>query len=402
MEWDVIVVGAGPSGCFTAELIANFGLKVLVLEEHEQVGEPVQCAGLISPRAMELAGALDNIVINKLTDLRVISPLGTNLCLKSSLDHLLAIDRVLFDRYLAAKAEKAGANLFTGARVTGLERIRGGFRVTVSRKNDTEIAMDTRLIIGADGTFSRVAKWLELKNINSRAVMFAADVELQCPEIHRIDVFLGRSLAPGWFGWVIPLDKKTCRVGSGFAMEKQGRSPEYFFQQMVNKHPQYFRGLKVLKYTSGTVPLGLMSKIYAPHAMLVGDAACQIKPISGGGIYMGLRGAQLCAQVAVKALLEDDFSEETLALYQVLWEKEMKEEIICGMRHRESFLNLSDEDMDYLIKFLNQPILQKIILKYGDIDYPSKLAQRLLSFKSWSQWFFKVAMKIAGYEKGEH
>ncbi|KUO53568.1 MAG: hypothetical protein APF76_12225 [Desulfitibacter sp. BRH_c19] len=398
MDWDVIIVGGGPSGCFTAKLIAELGFKVAILEEHENVGQPVQCAGLISPRVMELVGITENIIINSLTDLRVFSPLGSKLCISSSSNYACAIDRAAFDRCLAVKAEKAGANLLTGAKVYGLQRIAEGYRVSVLL-NNTEMTMDTRLIVGADGSFSKVAKWLALKNTNPRAVMYAADVKLYCPDTSRIDIFLGRSLAPGWFGWVIPLDKNTCRVGSGYAIKRQNCSPQYYFKQMVNQYPQYFSGFKVLRYTGGSVPLGLMSKIYTQHAMLVGDAACQNKPISGGGIYLGLRGALLCAKVAIKALLEGDLSEERLSLYQVFWEKEMKDEIVCGMKHRESFMDMTDEDMDFIIKFSRQPIVKNIILKHGDIDYPSKLSHKLLSFKPWNKRFFKVAMKVAGYDK---
>jgi len=396
MKWDVIIVGAGPAGSFTAEKLATSGFKVLLLEEHKEIGKPVQCAGLISPRTMKLSGAAENTIINKLTGLRVFSPLGSHLHINSRQVHALAIDRATFDLNLASNAEKSGAILLTGARAVGLERISGGYQVSVTW-NDKEIKCRTRLVIGADGVFSKVARWLNLKNDNPRAVMYAADVELPVANTDIIDVFLGRLLAPGWFGWVIPLDNKTCRVGSGIALIKQNRSPEYYFQQIVNKYTDYFKGLKIIKHTGGVVPIGAMAKIYASHAMLVGDAASQIKPISGGGIYMGLRGAQICSQVAINSLIENDLSERNLYNYQCLWEREMGAEIDCGVSYREHFLNFSDKDIELVIRLLSSPKRQNLIIKYGDIDYPSGLARFLFNVGPLKKWFIKGAVGMVSY-----
>jgi digeranylgeranylglycerophospholipid reductase len=395
MEWDVIVIGAGPAGCFTALQIVPSGFKVLIIEEHQEIGRPVQCAGLISPRTMELAGVDKSVVINNLTGLRVFSPLSASLHVESSSTLALAIDRTTFDQELAAKAENAGAVLLRGLSVEGIERISGGYRLTVAGKNKMTVTMDTKLLIGADGANSKVAKWLQLNHDNPKAVMYAADVELQSAHTSLINVFLGQNFAPGWFGWMIPLDAKTCRVGTGFALVQPECSPRYYFQQLVNHYPQIFKDLKIKRYTGGTVPIGLMPKIYSSHAMLVGDAACQTKPISGGGIYMGLRGAQICGQIAVEALSEGNLSETKMSRYQMLWKKDMGEEIIRAMTHRESFLDFSDEDIELAIRFLSKPQCHKLILKYGDIDYPSHLANKF--FGPWKNSFFKVALRIADY-----
>lgn len=395
MEWDVIVIGAGPAGCFTAMQIAPSGFKVLVIEEHQEIGWPVQCAGLISSRAMELAGVDKSVVINNLTGLRVFSPLSASLQVESGSDLALAINRTTFDQELASKAENTGAVLLRGLRVVGIERISGGYRLTAAGKNKMNVTLDTKLLIGADGANSKVAKWLQLNHDNPKAVMYAADAELQCANTGLINIFLGQNLAPGWFGWIIPLDDKTCRIGTGFALVQPECPPKHYFQQLVNHYPHIFKDLKIIRYTGGTVPFGLMPKIYSSHAMLVGDAACQTKPISGGGIYMGLRGAQICGQIAVEALSEGNLSETRMSRYQKLWEKDLGEEIICAMTHRESFQDCSDEDIELVIRFLSKPLCQKLIIKYGDIDYPSHLAKKL--FSPWKSSLFKAALRIADY-----
>jgi geranylgeranyl reductase family protein len=392
MEWDVIVIGAGPAGCFTAKLIALSGFKVLILEEHQEIGYPVQCAGLISPRAMELAGVDKSTILNNLTGLRVYSPLGALFNVEGSNELALAIDRVKFDQELAAKAENAGAVLMKGVKVDGIERIAGGFRITVADRSKT---ISTKLLIGADGANSSVSKWLRLSRHNLGAVMHAVDASLQCADTSSIRIFMGQNLAPGWFGWMIPIDEKTCRIGTGYALVQPEYSPRHYFQELIDQNPQIFKDLKIIRYTSGIVPLGKMPRIYSANAMLVGDAACQTKPISGGGIYLGLRGAHICSQTAVEALREDNLTEAKLSSYQKLWEKEMERESAISMKLRESFLKFSDEDIDLVIRLLNKPKYHKLILKYGDIDYPSYLGKKLFSLVLRKNSLMKASLKIA-------
>ncbi|MHB1152954.1 MAG: geranylgeranyl reductase family protein, partial [Eubacteriales bacterium] len=302
MDWDVIVIGAGPAGCFAATKIAKSNYKVLVIEEHQEIGRPIQCSGLISPRAFDLAGADKSTIINHLTGLRILSPLGADVQVKSGNVLALAIDRAAFDKELAEKAENAGVVLMKGLKAEGIERISGGFCITAAYKNKQKITITTKLMIGADGVGSEVAAWLGLKHDNRKAVMFAADVKLKNPDISLMSIFPGKNFAPGWFGWIIPLDYETCRVGTGYALVQPEYSPRRYFQQLADYYPQIFKDMKIIRYTGGTIPLGSMPMIYTSNAMLVGDAACQTKPISGGGIYMGLKGAQICAKTAVEAL----------------------------------------------------------------------------------------------------
>lgn len=400
MHYDAIIIGGGPAGCATARNIAGQGFSVLVVEEHERIGEPVRCSGLISPRTVDISGVSDSVVINELKGARVFSPRGGQLNISSDKVKAVAIDRVAFDRAIADQAMAAGADIMPGARAKGIERLINGFRVMVERKG-VKASLNTRLLIGADGVNSQVAKWLNLRKSLHMARMYAADVELSREAINNVDIFMGHSVAPGWFGWVIPLDGRRCRVGTGFtyAGEHSGNrvSPMYCFQQMVTQFPAFFKGMKILRYTGGVVPFGITPKIFASNAMLVGDAAVQTKPISGGGIYFGLIGAEMCARVATYALNQDNLSERVIGKYQKLWEKKFGREIRCCTGYRELYTSFSDDDIDSLLRFLNQPYWQGVISRYGDIDYPSWLARQLVSLGPWVQRFMKAAMAVSSY-----
>lgn len=398
MDYDVVVIGGGPIGCAAARDIAAAGFRVLVAEEHHRIGEPLQCSGLISARTLEISRASSHIVQHELKGALVYAPGGEVLNLTGNRVYALAIDRVAFDRDLAGQAAMAGAEIVNCARVTGLELISGGIRVRLRHRSSAsddvrwgagrEELLFTRLVIGADGNRSMAARWLGFSPIGEKVSMYAAEVELPGRQDQVVNIFLGRQVAPGWFGWVIPAGPGKARVGIG-----ADSHPRSFFQALVARYPEIFQGMRVIRGTSGCVRVGMLPRMYGGHTLLVGDAACHVKPISGGGLYLGLEAARFCAATAVAALVAGDYSEKFLARYQDGSEKLIGREIRCGLKHREIFLGLSDQEMDMLIRFFNRPYWRKLILKYGDIDYHSVLAQKLTLAPPWAQRFVVGSLK---------
>lgn len=391
IEYDAVVAGGGPAGCRTAALIAGSGCRTLVVEEHQHVGEPVQCAGLVSPRTLKTAGISRDIVLNEINGAYVHSPGGEVLAIRGKKPYALVIDRTAFDRRLAEKAQESGAELLT---VTRLEEYSlDSERVLMKLKSQNrQCSAAARLLIGADGVMSQVARRTEASQADEMIRMHAAEAALQCDETDMVHIFLGREIAPGWFGWVIPVSANLARVGIGISGKDS--YPGYYFKKMIEAHAGIFKGIRVIRHTGGAVPIGPPPRIYGDKTMLVGDAACQTKPISGGGLYLGLLGAELCAKVAVKALAKDCFTSYHLAEYQRLWEKKMAAEIFTALKYREIYLTMTDYEMDTLIKFLNTPFWRNTIAIYSDVDYPSWVAGRLSFAGPWTERFM-----LAGFKK---
>lgn len=377
-------------GCRTAELIAGSGYKVLVAEEHRIIGEPVQCAGLVSPRTLKTAGISRDIVLNEIHGAFVHSPGGERLTFKGKSAYALVIDRAAFDCRLAEKARESGAEILTGVRLgvrdCGPEKVH-----VVLKSRDKEIPAAARLLIGADGVNSQTARFMGACRCAEIIRMCAVEAKLKCRDRDMVHIFMGRNTAPGWFGWVIPVSSDHARVGIG--VSSRDRHPGDYFKKLVDDYPDIFKCMKVIRHTCGAVPIGLATRIYGDKIMLVGDAACQTKPISGGGLFLGLLGAELCAKVGVKALSRERFSMEHLSEYQRLWEKKMGKEIKNALSHRDIFLTMTDKEMDTVIRFLNRPLWQYTIATYGDIDYPSWLTGRLSFAGPWMEKFVLAGCK---------
>jgi digeranylgeranylglycerophospholipid reductase len=376
-QYDAVVVGAGPSGSAAARWIAARGFSVLLVEEHQQVGYPNHCAGLITPRTLTAAGldAEDGLVENRFRGAIINSASGSEYSIGGDRVHALAIDRPKLDVKLADEAQEAGVRLLLHTRASHFERHPGGLRVHLDNEHRRD-TVETRLLIGADGARSEVGSWAQLPGPDE--VIHALNVRVRLPASAPdfVEVFVGEHLAPGWFAWVIPLGDGQARLGIG----TDTRSPGRCFNEWITAFPDRFRNMEILDMSGGSIPLGLPKRAYSDNVMLVGDAACQVKPTSGGGLYTGLRGASSCAQVAADALGEDDLSAASLKRYHDRWLGQMGEELELGMLLRRVFTSLEDKDFERVLRWLGNRTIQQFISEYGDIDFPSRLFKESTSF----------------------
>lgn len=400
MECDVAIVGGGPAGCRAAAILAAAGCKTVVLEEHDEIGRPVQCAGLVSPRVLEISG-YDGPRFTPLHGVTLHSPSGYSLTVKSTKIYAVPIDRAAFDKYLAEKAGAARARFMLGTRVEGFSYCqdgRGGVELSVRRKgSDSPYRLRAQILIGADGVNSIVAKSLGLLS-EGRVRLAAVEVALGPNSIAtpgHAEVFLGRDIAPGWFGWIFPLGGGLARVGTGSVDRRI--PPGRCLAEFISRHPECFADCERLGYAGGVVPIGSPAKIYADRVMLVGDAAGQVKPVSGGGLYFGLQAAAFAAETALEAFSSGDFSAAALARYQLRCSA-LTREIQVGLALRKFYLSLDEDHMDGLVRFFSRRFWTGLVARYGDIDYPSTLAGKIARVGLTRSTLLRVANMIPGME----
>jgi geranylgeranyl reductase family protein len=366
---DVAVVGAGPAGSRTARQLARYGLRVLLIEEHREVGIPSHCSGLISPRTWEMGEVEDQeLVCNRLRGAILQVEDGTSLALGSQEVRALAIDRVAWDRALAHQAYEAGAEPVR-ARFLAAEPIRGGLRLHLQRDSHPMRA-DVRLLVGADGVHSRVARSLGLPRPREKVLALGVEARIHLPREDYVYVFVGPRLAPGWFAWAIPSGPGLARLGIG-CLAGQG-TPMELYRAFKEGPLAPFGPVREVRFYGGAIPLTPVPRTYGHHVLLVGDAAGQVKPFSGGGLYPGLMAASLCAEAAWSAFQRDDLSASSLAQYEREWRRRLGRELARSWHLRRAGLCLDTPRLAALVRALSHPRLQALATQHADIDYPSR------------------------------
>jgi len=371
-DYDIIVVGGGPAGGWTASNIARAGFKVAVVEEHQHVGEPVQCAGIITPRVFDMVDFASPSIINEVKGANIFSPTGNKLAVGTSKVQAKIIDRRRFDSMIMDNAISNGAELISGNRVSGLVM---GETCEVQIGNRT---LRTKLVIGADGAKSNVRSWLGLEEPAYYLNGFGADIENVDMEQDKVNIFFGSQLAPNFFAWMIPAGE-VVRVGLCMR-EGQDTAYRYFKKLFMDNSPAaaMLKSGTVKKTYAGIIPLGLPSKTYTDRGMIVGDAASHVKATSGGGIYPGLVCAQYCAETAIEALEADDTSEKMLSNYQKAWMKDIGDELKKDIMIHKVFASLTDEQVEDVFAIVSRDENLDMVNRIGDIDYPSRLGWMLL------------------------
>jgi digeranylgeranylglycerophospholipid reductase len=375
---DALVVGAGPAGSTAAFRLASAGHRVLVVEEHPSVGHPVQCAGLVSSRVLELSGARSTVV-REVRGASVFGPSLRSVEFRAEQPRAFVIDRAGLDIHLADRAARAGAEYRTStrfeARVGDDPR---GVRVRLQGPDGIPQEIVARLVVGADGVASAVARAFRLRRPVEILPAFEAEFPISPGDPETVEVYLGRSIAPGLFGWWIPDGRGGARVG--VAADADGTPARVYFDRLLAVLERRFGKplANATGYVASGIPIGRVPRIVGPRVLLVGDAAAQVKPLSGGGIFTGIAAAEIAAAVAHEALVRDDLGERRLSEYPRRFDAELGDEFRRAYYLRRLFGRLTDAELDDLVDVLRAGNLGGTIVAFGDIDFPSHVARQLL------------------------
>jgi len=360
---EVVVVGAGPVGLRVAKNTARAGYETVVLEKDAVIGKPVQCAGLVSPRVVELTGT--DSVIKKPEKAVINPPSGESLYIEAKTEKAVVIDRAKFDREMAMEAAKAGADirLKSSVKKTTYDGKREVEYVREGRKE----TMKAELVIGADGPTSIVRR---TSGLPSPEEILPAVQAVVPSNDNLVQIHIGSEIAPGFFLYEVPFS--TGKL-IGLATD-DGSTYKHLMEFLKSKDLDD----KVITFLSGSIPLGNIKNSVDDGLCLVGDSASQVKPLSGGGIYLGIKAADICSDVVINALEEGDLSKERLKEYHDKWQRDIGKQISRGMKIRKVFKNLSDKDMDGLISILRKDRTKRVIEEKGDIDFHSALLKPLI------------------------
>ncbi len=332
--YDAVVIGASAIGSRTAGLIADNGRNVLLIEEHKKIGLPSKCTGLVSSRLLELLPELPKeIIVNRVRIARFFSPNGNCLELKSR-NPVYVIDRMDLDKFLFDKAKDSGARIKIGERFESFRKMEDCIKIKTNKK-----IYYSKVLIGADGANSLVRKQTKLdfpKNL-----LFGLQSTLKGNfDSDSVELWFGSSIAPNFFAWAVPENDNIARTGLATNQDSMK-----FYNSFLKKRVGYVSRPD----TAGIIRYGLMKETSVDGVMLVGDAAFQVKPFSGGGIIYGLIASEICADATKKSFEENRFDKKFFKEnYDNKWKKELALPITKGIVLRKFLTLLPDNGLDFL------------------------------------------------------
>jgi len=361
-RYDVVVVGAGPGGSMAAKTAAEAGLSVLLLEKRQEIGSPVRCAEgvgraqllpFIEPDALWIAAEVSRAEITTITGGH-----KATVSLEGGAGYIL--ERRVFDRVLAERAAKAGAEVQVKTAATGLlledRRVRGVRIDRWGQVGDGGQEVEARVVIAADGVESQVGYWggldvelpLEDTMVCAQYLLAGIDIDPACTRYT-----IGHDIAPGGYAWVFPKGEGKANVGLGVqadvweevaANAPWGKGPHSgpgtvldYLTRYIEAEPRLQQGYPVTLVV-GNVPVGLSpQRVAADGLVLVGDAARQVDPLTGGGIINAMTAGQIAAQVVARAIAGGDTSAGFLHQYEEEWQRTVGRKLERNYRLRQRF-----------------------------------------------------------------
>jgi len=385
-ETDVLVVGAGPTGLIAGREAARRGVNVTVLEEHEEIGVPCHCAGLLSVRGLKEIGLepSDEFVQNQVSGAVFHSPSDLTFEIRGREKMAYIVDRVAFDKALARQAVNAGVELKLGFKAETFLMNKGFVSGVIGEKE----IIRAKVVIDAEGSGCKLLKRVDFEKPNLEGFLPAIQLEVDeiKPDRDLVEIFVGSKVAPKFFLWVIPTGADSARVGLACKDRKRYSILKNFVENKLGKH-------RTTAVRAGCViASGPSARTYYDGVIIVGDAAGQTKPTTGGGVVTGGICASIAGEVAAEAVLKDDPSAGFLRKYEDLWRRRLGREFSSMLLARKILNRLSDDTIDDIFKEIVKSRLQVTIEEEGDIDFQSNVLRRLARQSS----LLKILTRVAG------
>lgn len=368
---DVIIVGGGPAGLHAAERLASAGLDVALIDAQARIGERAICSGVIGVEAFSRFDLPTGSILNTIRRVEAISPAGRKLQHSAAEPLAHVVNKGEFNHDLATRAASAGAEMWLGKLVETLEQQKHGvvarFRCRESRRQGN---LRARAAIIASGVNRSLTQNLGLVRPRDFLRAIQADIPLGKDGAARpTKLYVGHSVAPGAFGWRIPLGEGRVRVGLMTSEE-----PRPYFKELLKKiAPQLqMSECKIFQKVIGQLPTG---KCAADRILVIGEAAGHVKTTTGGGIYYGLLSAELAVEVLLKAFQQKSFTEQALSEFERYWRSAFGRELRTGYFFRKLLARFPDSMLD------------KTFEKAGEIDLLGRINGNLKF-----DWHYKAVL----------
>ncbi len=364
---DLIIIGASIAGNYLCYLLSETNLKIVVIEEHEKIGLPFQCAGIVSQKLHTLINLPERLVLNRVSTAKLVAPSGKTIKLSGN-EKPLIVDRIALDRLFYEKTRnRQDITYYLGERFKSIQRIKDGdnkiLLVETSKRK-----LKVKILIGCDGPLSSVGKIVGIRN----KIIYASQIRVKGRFNQKEAVMY---FDPRWkelFGWIVPEGNKVYRIGLATS------------KNISKKFKLFTKTLKVdlsqkIDQQGGIIPYGMMNKVAFNNILLLGDAACQVKATTGGGIIMLLTSAKYAASCIIKCFKTNNFSKKFIKRN---YERPCASTVGKKLKIHYIIRNLLEyftiKDYDKFYQIIKNSKVEYLISIYGDMDSPRELIIKLL------------------------
>jgi len=386
MHYDAVIVGSGPAGSVTARFAAENGAKTLIIERRAEVGVPVLCGEGISQKVDHykvLEGK--RWIATKMQGARIFSPNKTMVTLAAEYagnETGYVVYRDIFDQELARGAVSKGAELMLNTRAVSLLKKNGKIKGITAQQFDETIDIEADIVVGADGVESRVGRWAGIKttlkpyDLETCAQYTLTNIDWDSPYC---DFFLGKHVAPGGYVWVFPKGKDVANVGIGIlaSLSEAGKAKQYL-DKFIDSQPALKKG-EPLRLITGADPVAEPIQSVADNLLLVGDAARQVDPITGGGLMHSIEAGRYAGETIGKAVEKQQFDTKMLSDYETRWKEAFGKKLHRNYVAKEIMLDMEDKTLDMLADSLKDYKFEEFstlsIIKAMVTKHPSLLVK---------------------------
>lgn len=431
-DYDVAIVGAGPIGSTLAYELAKKKYKIAIFEKKKEIGIPLQCAGILSKKIKEINDLPKTVILNEVKGAYLYSK-NYKLKVEKDENEAIIIDRIAYDQYLANRAINSGVKLYKVCKAIAINPEKG----IIKFQNNKEIT--AKIIVAADGSKSFISDLFnkEFNYFNASQYLIKTNNDLYIDSLNNrdsltnidslgnidslndgdsssntnsfnnkenienedyVELFTLSKILPG-FIWSIPSSNNSYRVG--LFSNNSYKEQKEILNDFVNNNEK-FKDFEIYEKYHGKIPIfDKKKKLIYKSVILIGDAASQLKPTTGGGLIIGFDAVKIAKKAIIHSLNTNDLSK--LEKYEKDFKKKYSRELSIQSKVQQTLEILSDEDLDYMFKKLKEKNGEEIISKYGDMDQQSILVKEFIKsgliFSIIPKIFFKKLIAIWNLNK---
>lgn len=380
--YDLCIVGGSIAGNYLSFLLSKTNLKIVIIEEHKEIGLPLQCAGIVSQKLSKLIKLPKNLILNRVKIAKIVVASGSFVKLSGN-EKPFIIDRIGLDLLFYNRIKlKQNISYFFNEKFKSFEYINHNHQKYVLVKTSKR-KIKTKILIGCDGPLSSVAKILKIKNETLYAIQIR--IKEQFDENEAVLYFDQR-----WkelFGWIVPEGNKVYRIGIA-SSENTAKNFNLFLKRInVNLEQK-------INQQGGLIPYGLMNKLAFDNVLLLGDSAGQVKATTGGGIIMLLMAAKHAANCIKQCFKSNKFSRKHIKKFyekpcKSLIGKELKIHYII----RAFLVKCTTKDFEKIFQIIKTSEIENLISVYGDMDFPKTLIFKIFKNPRFLPFLIKFILR---------